>query len=97
MTNLNRFLIEELVATRRNLGFAHLQLSLGKNPLAPTYRGARSSGLPLLDPGPSRRVPEQGPILEGVPVFSDLAEEGEVDTTLRLGRTPPSVKDRQAD
>ena len=50
MTNLNNLLMEELVATRRNLGVTRLHLSLGKNPPALTYREARSSGLPLPDP-----------------------------------------------
>ena len=95
MTNLNSFLIEELGTTRRNLSRARLHHYLVESTPTLSRRQARRNGLP--DPGPSRRVPKQVPILEGVPVSSDLAEEGDVDTTLRLGRTPPSVKGRQAE
>ena len=95
MMNLNNLLMEELVTTRRNLSHARLHEYLVESTPTLSRRQARRNGLP--DPGPSRRVPEQVPILEGVHVPSDLAEEGDVDTTLRLGRTPPSVKGCQAD
>ena len=78
--------MEELASTRRNLSRARLYQYLGESTPTLSRRQARRNGLP--DPGPSRRVPEQVPILEGVPMSSDLAEEGDVDTTLRLGRTP---------
>ena len=52
MTNLNRFLIEELMSTRRNLSRARLHQYLGESTPTLCRRQARRSGLP--DPGPSR-------------------------------------------
>ena len=73
MTNLNRFLIKELVSTRRNLSRARLYQYLGESTPTLSRRQARRSGLP--DPGPSRRVPEQVSVLEGVPVSADLTKK----------------------
>ena len=53
MTNLNRFLMEELMSTRRNLSRARLYQYLGESTPTLSRRQARSSGLPLPDPGPS--------------------------------------------
>ena len=94
MTHLNNSVMEELVITRRSLSRARLHQYLGESTPTLSRRQARSSGLPLPDPGPSRPIPGQVPILEGVPVSSDLAKDGDVDTTLRLGRAPPTTRGR---
>ena len=75
--------------------FARLYQYLGESTPTLSRRQVQRSG--LLDPGPSRRVPEQVPILEGVPVSSDPAGDGDVDTTLRLGHAPPTTRGRQAE
>ena len=54
MTNLNNFLMQELMDTRRNLSRARLHEYLVESTPTLSRRQARRSGLP--DPGPSRQI-----------------------------------------
>ena len=110
MTRFSHSLMDELMTTRRNLGRAHLQLYLAKNPLA--RMKAQSRGLPfpddMLEPSLDASVAQavarvqqhlqaRGRILEGMPVIPRATEDGDVDTTLRLGPTPLTTSGRQVE
>ena len=112
MTRLSHSLMEELMTTRRNLGIARMQLSQARNQPTPAHGQAQGTGLPfpddLLERGLDASVTqalarvqqhpqERGIILEGMPAIPHPAEDGDVDTTLRLGRAPPTTRGCQAE
>ena len=82
MTIFSRSLMKELKTTRRDLGHARLKLGMESNPSAITR---------AMDPAWQQFQ------AWGIPVNPDPAEEGEVDTRLRLGHTPPAASSRQAE
>ena len=86
MTKLCHSLMDELETTRRDLGRARLQSCLKNHPPSLTLEQARDMG----------RIHAQGPILQGIPLNPDPSEDGDVDTTLRLGHDPPTPRGRQA-
>ena len=107
MSALCDSLLEELVTTRRTLIQVSLQLKESRNPAS----GTSLQAIPAEAVTPvhqfieargavarvQQQPQEQGVVLEGVPVDPPPAEDGEVDTTLRLGRTPPSTQGPQAE
>ena len=112
MTRFSHSLMDELMTTRRNLGRVRMQLSRARNPPSLNLEPAQNTGLPFpYDlPGSSpdasgtqALAPVQqylqagGIILEGVPAIPHPAEDGDVDTTLRLGHAPPTTRGRQAE
>ena len=112
MTKFCHSLRDELFTTRRNLGRARMQLRRAGNLPNLDLGPAQSTGLPFpgdlpgssLDAsGTQALAPVQqylqagGIILEGVPAIPHPAGDGDVDTTLRLGHTPPTTRGRQAE
>jgi len=112
MTKFCQSLRDELFTTRRNLGRARMQLRRARNLPNLNLEPAQSIGIPFpgdlpgssLDAsGTQALAPVQqylqagGIILEGVPAIPHPAGDGDVDTTLRLGHTPPTTRGRQAD
>jgi hypothetical protein len=112
MTRFFHSLMAELIITRRHLGRAHLELSRARNPPPFNHVQAQETGQPfpddLLDRSLDASVAqvlaraqqqpqEQGVILEGVPAIPHPAEDGDVDTTLRLGHATPTSRGRQTE
>jgi hypothetical protein len=112
MTKFCHSLRDELFTTRRNLGRARMQLRRAGNLPNLNLGPAQSTGHPfpddLLEPrldasgtqalAPVPQYPQAGGIiLEGVPAIPHPAGDGDVDTTLRLGHTPPTTRGRQAE
>ena len=110
MSTLCDSLLEELVTTRRTLSHVSLQLAESRNPPSRIQDPSQELPIPSDAPGSSFYVAPmdaestgckffeaQGAVLEGVHVIPHSAGGREVDTTLRLGRTPPTAGDCQAE
>ena len=82
MTMFSRSLMRELKTARRDLGRARLKLCKESNPSAVTR---------AMDPAWQQFQ------ARGIPVNPDPAEEGDVDTRLRLGHTPPAASSHLAE
>ena len=82
MTMFSRTVMKELKTARRDHGRARLKLGKESNPSAVTQ---------AMDPAWQQFQ------ARGIPVNPDPAEEGDVDTRLRLGHTPPVASGHQAE
>ena len=87
-------LLEELMPTRRNLIQVSLQLTESRNLASgPSLQAIPAEVATIVH----QFIEARGAVPEGVPAIPHPAEDGDVDTTLRLGRAPPTTKGPQAE